>query len=71
VPFSLGKCKGITDSGAALLVQACKGNATLKDFEKEQIWIPHSVLDDENECEEFEEGEVFVRTWWAERQGLA
>lgn len=33
-------------------------------------WIPKSVLDDESEIQERgDEGSLFVRTWFAEREG--
>jgi hypothetical protein len=70
MPVSLGMCKGIVNTGDALLVEACRGNDALDGRDKKQIWIPLSVLEEENECHEFERGEVFVRTWWAENEGL-
>lgn len=39
----------------------------------EHLWIPKSVLDDDSEVYDNEgnaEGEVVVKTWWAEKEGL-
>lgn len=40
----------------------------------ETIWIPKSVIDDDSEVydeDKNSEGEVVVKTWWAEKEGLA
>ena len=40
----------------------------------ETVWIPKSVLDDDSEVydeDKNSEGEVVVKTWWAEKEGLA
>lgn len=73
MPVSLGICKGLklTDGGA-LLVEPVKGNDSFDHLKDKQTFIPVSVLDEEmNECAEFEKGEVWVRTWWAEKEGFA
>jgi len=40
----------------------------------EEKWIPRSVLEDDSEiteeAEEGDEGEVIVKTWFAEKEGL-
>lgn len=66
MPINLGKCRCIRETDAAVLVKPCKGN----DCFEGELWIPKSVLDEDSECEEFETGEVFVRTWWAQKEGL-
>lgn len=64
-PVSLGNCSVEYDSGKALKVQL--------DNEDEIRWIPSSVVhadsdvydDDENST-----GEIKVKRWWAEKEGL-
>lgn len=62
---SLGDGKAVRDSGKALLVKLATG---------EEKWIPKSVIHDDSEvydAEENAEGEVVVKEWWAEENGLA
>lgn len=40
----------------------------------ETVWIPKSVIEDDSEVydeDKNSEGEVVVKTWWAEKEGLA
>jgi len=40
----------------------------------ETIWIPKSVIHDDSEVYDEDansEGQVVVKTWWAEKEGLA
>ncbi len=43
--------------------------------EGEEIWVPKSVLTDEGDIDEDsekgDEGDIVVRTWWAEKEGWA
>lgn len=58
-----GKVKKATDK--ALQVELETG---------ETVWIPKSVIHDDSELydeSENNEGEVVVKNWWAEKEGLA
>lgn len=64
---SLGDGKVIreADSGLALLVELDSGDT---------VWIPKSMFHDDSEVYDDgdnAEGEVVVKTWWAEKEGLA
>lgn len=64
---SLGPGEVIRDTGKALLVR-------LEDHDDRELWIPHSVVHDDSEVfdgERNKSGEVFVKSWWAEKEGLA
>lgn len=52
----------IKDTGQAILVNA-------PEFDKPQ-WVPQSqVHDDSDIYQEGEEGDLKVKTWWAEKEG--
>lgn len=64
-PVSLGDGEVLQEREKALLV-------SLLDLDVER-WIPKSVLHDNSEVydgEENSEGEVIVKAWWAEKEGL-
>lgn len=58
-------------------VIATSEQAILIDFTElgEEAWIPRSVITDDSEvpedAEKGDEGEVAVKTWFAEKEGLA
>jgi len=60
-PCSLGKGACIRETEAAILVE----------IDGKQHWIPKSVLSDDSEVfSEEDEGEIFVKQWWAEKNSL-
>lgn len=64
---SLGTAKAIHDTGKALRVR-------LEDHEDRELWIPHSVIHEDSEVfdgDDNAEGELFVKNWFAEKEGLA
>ena len=47
----------------------------LEEIGEDEVWIPRSVIEDDDsevksDAEEGAEGEVFVKTWFAEKEGL-
>jgi uncharacterized SAM-dependent methyltransferase len=61
---NLGDSHVVRTTEKALLVQLESG---------EEMWIPKSVIHDDSEVysEKANEGDLIVKTWWAEAQGLA
>lgn len=63
---SLGQARAVGETPKALAVQLADG---------EERWIPKSQLHDDSEvfsCDDDEsEGELVVKRWWAEKEGLA
>ncbi len=62
---SLGEGKVVKSSELALQIKLETGDT---------VWIPKSVIHDDSEVfddDENSEGEVVVKTWWAESEGLA
>ena len=61
---SLGHGKLVGSSELALQIKLDTGETT---------WIPRSVIHDDSELydDDNNEGEVVVKTWWAEKEGLA
>lgn len=48
------------------------GKAVLVDIDGDETWIPLSVTDyAENSCERGDSLTLEVKTWWAEKEGLA
>jgi hypothetical protein len=59
----IGEGKAIRGTGRALLIKLASG---------EEKWIPNSCIHDNSEVfKENQEGTVVVKTWWAEKEGLA
>lgn len=62
----IGKGKCVRATAKAILVELERGKA---------VWIPNSCVHDNSEVyevgEEGNEGTVVVKTWWAEKEGLA
>lgn len=60
---SLGEHAVIKATDAALLVQ---------DEEGEEMWVPKSVIHDDSEVfKADQQGDLIVKVWWAEKEGLA
>ena len=61
---SLGNGKVIQSSDKALRVKLDTGDV---------VWIPKALIHDDSEVyddDEGREGDVVVKTWWAEQEGL-
>jgi len=59
---SLGDGKALRETDAAVLVELETG---------EEKWIPKSCLHDDSEVWKANQaGDVVVKTWWAEKEGL-
>lgn len=43
------------------------GLATLYDIEGDEVWIPNSVHEESDD----QDNVVLVKSWWAEKEGLA
>lgn len=65
-PTSLGDATILRETDKAILVD-------LADLGAEQ-WVPKSVIHDDSECYpergEWNDGELVVADWWAEKEGL-
>lgn len=63
--YELGEALVLTVTEKAVLVQV----------EGEEIWVPKSILHEDSEIDEEsekdDEGDVLVKTWWAEQEGYA
>lgn len=61
---SLGQCRVLRETDKAVLVQTEAGD---------EVWIPKSVVHDDSEIYDggSETGELVVKAWWAEKEGLA
>lgn len=55
------EAKVVRKQGKALLVELDNGN---------QVWIPHSLLEEGGSLLEGERGEITVPSWFAEREGM-
>ena len=62
-PFSMGLVIPKRETAKALLVMTA---------ELEDVWIPKSVIHEDSSVWKIgqTEGELIVKTWWAEKQGL-
>lgn len=61
VSIGLGRCS--RETARAVLIYLTE--------EKEEIWIPQSVIHDDSEVwKEDDEGDVVVAEWWARSEGL-
>ena len=61
---SLGEGKVVRATEMALRIELESGDL---------VWIPRSIIHDDSEVfddEDNAEGEVVVKTWWAEKEGL-
>jgi len=62
----LGNGKVIATSDGAVLIDLTELG--------QEVWIPRSIITDDSEIEDDAEkgveGEVAVKTWWAEKEGL-
>lgn len=62
---SLGECQVKRETDKAILV-------ILEDDGDKEVWIPKSVIHDDSEIWKDEQsGELVVKTWFAEQEGLA
>jgi hypothetical protein len=68
----------MSDEGYELgegLVLTVTEKAVLVQVEGEEIWVPKSILHEDSEIDEEsekdDEGDVLVKTWWAEQEGYA
>lgn len=68
-PCSLGSAKVVNTTVEALKVMVGKG------MKSKTFWVPRSVVSDGSDIEaaatKDDEGELFVATWWAEKEGHA
>jgi hypothetical protein len=56
---------------AELKIQTDKAILVVLEADEEEHWIPRSVLSDENECTELgESGDLWVASWFADKEGL-
>lgn len=61
---SLGRGKCIKSTGRALLIE-------FEDDDADELWIPASQIHDDSEVyDEEHTGDVVVKAWWAEKEGL-
>jgi len=64
-PASLGTAVVIRETRKAILVR-------LDDRDREEVWIPKSVIHDDSEVydvEDHDKGELYVQMWWADKEG--
>ena len=59
----LGEGEGIKETSKAVLIRLIDRG--------DELWIPKSVIHDDSEVYEYgQTGEVYVKQWWAENNGL-
>lgn len=62
-PYEMGKVKVIAATEKALLCQPAKDGT-------DSFWVPRSVLMDGTEVDKKgDDGELVVKTWWADKNG--
>lgn len=58
---SFEKCRSIRETDLAVLIE----------IEGKEVWVPKSVIDDDSEVwQDEQEGELVVKEWWAEKNGM-
>lgn len=60
--YPLGEATATADTGKAILV-------VLHDMDDRERWIPRAVIHSDSKVrEQGDEGELVVKTWWADKQ---